>query len=365
MTLGTVSREIKSYPATAIFSLAWVVVFAAMLCVRMREEPAPPWLGLFIMGIGDGHRFGDLTLRDFWHGELWRLITCTFVHYSVIHVALNLLAFYLLGTLIESWYGTSQLVLIYALTGGLGNLISVFIRHSLGSGTLVHSGGGSVVIMGLIGLCAVAGWRSRTETGSDLGWQMTKALGLTALLGVAFPRYIDNWGHAGGALVGLLLGLFHPRFMRQHSRPRAWAMGIPAGFLILGCLLAQARADRREAPHRRESMLKRELDWHENAYRNLRASLALLNQQKDPRMLAPALDAIAGVLDRGATRADFRRLRQIAALGAGRELTPEESDEFKHRALALATHVRGELDTLLREYWKERRRPSNTRTGGG
>jgi len=363
MTLGTVIREIKSYPATAIFSLAWVVVFAAMLCVRVSEEPAPSWLGLFIMGIGDGHRFGDLTLRDFWHGELWRLITCTFVHYSVIHVALNLLAFYLLGTLIESWYGTSQLVLIYTLTGGLGNLISVFIRHSLGSGTLVHSGGGSVVIMGLIGLCAVAGWRSRTETGSDLGWQMTKALGLTALLGVAFPRYIDNWGHAGGALVGLLLGLFHPRFMRQHSRPRAWAMGVPAGFLILGCLLAQVRADRREAPYRRESMLKLELAGHEIAYRNLRASLALLNQRKDPRMLTPALDAIAGVLDRGATRADFRRLRQIAALGAGRELTPEESDEFKHRALALATHIRGELDTLLREYWKERLRPPDTRPG--
>ena len=71
------------------------------------------------------------------------------------------------------------------------------------------------------------------------------------------------------------------------------------------------------------------------------------------------------MLDRGATRADFRRLRQIAALGAGRELTAEESDEFKHRARALATHVRGELDTLLREYWKERRRPSDTRTRGG
>ena len=365
MTLGTVTREIKSFPATAIFSLAWIVVFAVMLCLRMREGPAPRWLGVVVMGIGDGHRFGDLTLRDFGHGELWRLITCTFVHYSVLHIVLNLLAFYLLGTLIESWYGASQLVLIYALTGSLGNLISVFIRQSLGSSTLVHSGGGSVVIMGLIGLCAVTGWRSRTETGSDLGWQMTKALGLTALLGVAFPRYIDNWGHAGGVFVGLLLGLFHPWFLRQHSRPRAWAMGVMASFLILGCLLAQARADRREAPQRRESMLKLELAGHEIAYQNLRACLSILDQQKDPRMLTPALDAIAGVLDRGATCADFRRLCQIAALGQGRELTPEESKEFKHRAEALAAHVRGELETLLREYWKERRRPFDTRTRGG
>jgi membrane associated rhomboid family serine protease len=365
MTLGTVIREIKSYPATASFSLAWIVVFSAMLWLRMREDPAPSWIGLFVMGIGDGHRFGDLTLRDFWHGDVWRLMTCTFVHYSVIHIALNLLAFYLLGTLIESWYGSSQLVFIYALTAVLGNLISVFIRQSLGSGTLVHSGGGSVVIMGLIGLCAVAGWRSRSETGNDLGWQMIKALGLTALLGIAFPKYIDNWGHAGGALVGLLLGLFHRWFLRQYYRPRAWAMGTLAGFLILGCLLAQARADRREAPHRRESMLRLELAGHEIAYQNLRASLAILDQQKDPRSLAPALAAIAGVLDRGAMRADFRRLRQIAALGTGRELTPEEKNEFKHRALALAAQIRGELDTLLREYWKERRRPPETQTGAG
>src|SRR5208337_3136282 len=200
---------------------------------------------------------------------------CTFVHYSVIHVALNLLAFYLLGTLIESWYGTSQLVLIYALTGGLGNLISVFIRQSLGSGTLVHSGGGSVVIMGLIGLCAVAGWRSRTETGSDLGWQMTKALGLTALLGVAFPRYIDNWGHAGGALVGLLLGLLHRWFLRQYSRPAAWGMGIVSALVIAGCAIAQVSSDRREAPLRRDASLRAELYVREVAYRYLRAAPAL------------------------------------------------------------------------------------------
>jgi hypothetical protein len=135
--------------------------------------------------------------------------------------------------------------------------------------------------------------------------------------------------------------------------------------LIVGCALAQARADRREEPHRRETMLRVELAVHEIAYQNLLACLAILDQQKDPRMLAPALDAIAVVLDRGATRADFRRLRQIAAQGTGRELTPEERDEFKHRAGGLAAQVRRELDTLLREYWKERRKPPDARTGAG
>src|SRR5271166_1398256 len=336
MTLRTLAREIRDYPATACFSLIWILVFVALLFVRMREQPAPGLWRFLVLGIGDGHRFGDLTLHDLGQGEIWRLITSTFVHYSVIHIALNLLAFYLLGTLVESWYGAPQFILIYGLTGGLGNLVSAMIRHAIGSGDNVHSGGGSVVIMGLIGLCAVMGWRSRTAMGSDLGWQMFKALGLTGLLGIAFPRYIDNWGHAGGAFVGSLLGILHRWFLRQYSRPAAWCMGIVSALVIAGCAIAQVNADRREAPLRRDDSLRKELYLSEVAYRNLRAAPALLDQQADHRLLASRLDAIAGVLDGGTTRSDFRRLRELAAVAGTRALTEAEQIEFKKRAGALS-----------------------------
>ena len=202
MTFRTLAREIRDYPATVVFSAVWIVIFVAMVAGRLHDNPSPSWWRLLVLGIGDGHRFGDLTLNDMARGEIWRLITSSFVHYSLIHIVLNIVAFYLLGTLIESWYGSPAFILIYGLTGGLGNLVSVVIRQSIGSHPLIHSGGGSVVIMGLIGLCAIVGWRSRTSMGSELGWQMAKAIGLTGLLGVAFRGYIDNWGHAGGAICG-------------------------------------------------------------------------------------------------------------------------------------------------------------------
>ncbi len=356
MTLRTLAREIRDYPATACFSLIWILVFVALLAVRMREQPAPGLWRFLVLGIGDGHRFGDLTLHDLGRGEIWRLITSTFVHYSVIHIALNLLAFYLLGTLVESWYGVPQFIFIYGLTGGLGNLVSALIRYTIGSGQNVHSGGGSVVIMGLIGLCAVMGWRSRTATGSDLGWQMSKALGLTGLLGIAFPRYIDNWGHAGGAFVGSLLGLLHRWFLRQYSRPAAWGMGIVSALVIGGCAIAQVSSDRREAPLRRDASLRTELYVREVAYRYLRAAPAVLDQQADHRLLASRLDALAGVLDRGATRSDYRRLRALAGAAATGVLSEAEQAEFKQRAGALAAQLRGELDVRLREFWKERRK---------
>src|SRR4051794_17465681 len=96
MTLRTLVREIRDFPATAIFSLAWIVVFVAMVALRMQENPSPTWWRLLVQGIGDGHRFGDLTLQDLASGQYWRLITSSFVHYSLIHITLNLLAFYLL-----------------------------------------------------------------------------------------------------------------------------------------------------------------------------------------------------------------------------------------------------------------------------
>ena len=363
MTLRTLAREIRDYPATACFSLIWILVFVVLLFVRMREQPAPGLWGFLVLGIGDGHRFGDLTLHDLGRGEIWRLITSTFVHYSVIHIALNLLAFYLLGTLVESWYGAPQFILIYGLTGGLGNLVSALIRYATSSGQNVHSGGGSVVIMGLVGLCAVMGWRSRTATGSHLGWQMFKALGLTGLLGIAFPRYIDNWGHAGGAFVGSLLGLMHRWFLRQYSRPSAWGMGMVSALVIAGCTIAQINADRREAPLRRQATLRAELNAREMAYRNLRAAPTLLDQKADPRLLASVLDVIAGVLDGGTTRTDFRRLRELAAVAATRALTEAEQIEFKKRAGALSDQLRPELNVRLRELWKERREFSGPRGG--
>jgi rhomboid protease GluP len=339
MTLRTLAREIRDYPATACFSLIWILVFVALLAVRMREQPAPGLWRFLVLGIGDGHRFGDLTLHDLGRGEIWRLITSTFVHYSVIHIALNLLAFYLLGTLVESWYGAPQFILIYGLTGGLGNLVSALIRYAIGSGQNVHSGGGSVVIMGLIGLCAVMGWRSRTAVGSDLGWQMLKALGLTGLLGIGFRGYIDNWGHAGGALVGFLLGLMHRWFLRQYSRPSAWGMGVLMGLVIVGCGLAQWVADRREARAVRELTAFAERKILIDANRALGIVALLGERTLDPRKVSQLFEWDADLLNRAATRTVYRRLQFLAVTAQSRALTDAEQVEFDQHLGQLSTQL--------------------------
>ena len=342
MTLRTLARETRDYPATALFSLIWVLVFAAMVASRFTEGPPGTWRQFLLVGMNDGHRFGDLTIKELAHGEIWRLVTCNFVHYSLIHILLNTLAFYLLGTMIESWYGSWQFIFIYLLTGSLGNLLSALGRQAAHYSPTTHSAGGSTVIMGLIGLCLVIGWRSRSSREGELRWPMLVSLGLTALLGFVFRDYIDNWGHAGGALVGFGLGFADRRFLRGVRRPSAWGLGVMAGLVIVFCGMAQVVANRREAPLRRQALLRAELYAREVAYRNLRAAPVLLDQQADHRLLASRLDALAGVLDRGATRSDYRRLRELAGAAVTGVFSEAEKAEFKQRAGALSAQLRGE-----------------------
>jgi membrane associated rhomboid family serine protease len=332
-----------------------------MVWLQFQQGSPPGWLRFLVLGIGGGERFGDLTLHELSRGQVWRLITCTFIHYSVVHIVLNLLAFYLLGSLIESWYGSPQLILIYGVTGGVGNLLSALVRRALGSDPSIHAGGGSVVVMGLIGLCAVVGWRSRTARGSDLGWQMSKAIGLTALLGIAFRRYIDNWGHAGGAIVGFALGLGHRAFLRRYGGPRAWGSGVVAAVVILGCWLAQYRADRLETPSRRElgqwvGLLSRRLDLEARAtaYRALREALTAVRSPANLGALAALIERAGPALDRGPTRANYRRLRELAGEAASRALTDPEQAEILNRAGAQADRLKSDLRADLRVYREER-----------
>ncbi len=358
MNSRTLAREIRDYPATWLFALIWVLVFAAMVASRFTLGLPITWRQFLLVGMSDGHRFGDLTLRELAHGEIWRLVTCNFVHYSLVHILLNVIAFYLLGTLIESWYGSWQFIFIYLLTGCLGNLLSALGRQAVHSSPAIHAAGGSTVIMGLIGLCLVVSWRLRNTREGELRWHLVVSLGLTALLGFVFRDYIDNWGHAGGALVGFGLGFADRRFLRSVHRPSAWVLGVMAALVMVCSGMAQLVADRREAPLRRQALLRAELNAREIAYRNLRIAPRLLDQKANPRLLASGLDVIARVLDGGATRTDFRRLRELAATAETRALTEAEKAEFKHRAGTLSDHLRPELDVRLRELWKDRRKPA-------
>jgi rhomboid protease GluP len=348
MTLRKLTREFRDYPATLSTCAIWIVVFAAMTYCEFVERNTfltpTRWL---LAGFPGGSRFGDLTLRELGQGQVWRLITCNFIHFSLIHLGLNLLAMYQLGSMIEEWYGSLHFLFIYALLGGGGNLVSAGIRYGIGSNPDVHSGGGSVLIMGLVGMCAVVGWRVRDRWGKSLSRLMMLFLVLTAIMGILLPNFIDNWGHAGGALVGAPMGLADRRLMANRSKPSAWGLGLMAGLIMATCGAAQLIEDMREAPARREKLLISRSDQLMRAANYLTVLGRLVERRGDLSGSVEKLDNLEQFLDRPA-RDEVRGIRPLVEIAEARPLSAEEDREFRERLARAIRDVRQEYVNMQR-----------------
>jgi rhomboid protease GluP len=364
MILRFMVREARDFPATTTFCLLWVAVFIAMVGTRLASGVPVPWTRWLVLGIGDGHRFGDLALDDLAHGEYWRLMTSTFVHFSVMHLVLNLIAMYQLGTMVESWYGSHQSVFIYGLTGGGGNLVSVLIRYALGSNPRIHSGGGSVVLMGLVGLCAVVGLRSRSESGMSLGRLMVWFMVATAVMGAVLPQFIDNWGHLGGAVVGLAVGFAHRRLLDAVHKPSGWGRGVVTGILIVVCGSAQVVADRREAPLREEQTLFRRVSVLERNYQSLARTAFLVRRRGDTKTILKLLDILGGRPAGSGLRAvELDKLRAMAQPAPDGRLLDEQAQKMAEYLKPLVEQAHSEFVAERKKLWRLRERPPDRRSG--
>lgn len=358
MALRFVAREARDFPATTTFCLLWIAVFAAMVGTRLASGAPVTWTRWLVLGIGDGHRFGDLAIDDLARGEYWHLMTSTFVHFSVMHLVLNLIAMYQLGTMVESWYGSYQSVFIYGVTGGGGNLVSVLIRHATGSNPRIHSGGGSVVLMGLVGLCAVVGLRSRSELGLSLGRLMVWFMVATAAMGAAFPQFIDNWGHLGGAVVGIALGFAHRRLLDAIRKPSGWGRGVVTAILIAACGAAQTVADRREAPLREEQTLARRVSRLERNYQLLAGTAVLVHRRGETKTIVKLLDIlVAGPAGSGPSISELEKLRAMAQPAPDGRLSDEQAHKMAEYLKPLVDRAHGDFVAERKKLWRLRERP--------
>ncbi len=174
-----------------------------------------------------GANFGPAT-QD---GQWWRLATAMFLHFGILHLALNMWALWDVGRLVERLYGRLRFGALYLGAGVAGNLLSLVVQ-----GNRAVSGGASGAIFGLYGALLVFLWRERKHVDRrEFRWLFGAATVFTLftlVMGQVVPG-IDNAAHIGGLVTGALLGRVLARPW-AHASPRTHGgRWIAAALLLL------------------------------------------------------------------------------------------------------------------------------------
>lgn len=191
-------------PVTMALLVVNILIFAAMLV-----QGASLWHTSTAIPLAWGANFGPAT-QD---GQWWRLVSAMFLHFGLLHLALNMWALWDVGRLLEQVFGRWRFLLLYLGCGVIGNLLSLVVQ-----GNRAVSAGASGAIFGLYGALVLFLWRERAQVDrGEFRWMFGAAtifIVLALVMGQVVPG-IDNSAHIGGLISGALLGV-------ALSRPWTW-----------------------------------------------------------------------------------------------------------------------------------------------
>lgn len=183
-----------------------VIVFAAMVTagvgfMQPEGKMVVPW----------GSNFGPLTTD----GQWWRLFTSTFLHFGIVHLALNMWALYDTGRVVERLYGNAHFLLLYVASGLAGSIASLLWNP------LVNSAGASGAIFGVYGglLAFMFDPRNRVPASVMKAHRISAIVFLFYSLSYGMTHEgIDNAAHIGGLAGGLVMGALLARPLDAGAR---------------------------------------------------------------------------------------------------------------------------------------------------
>lgn len=161
---------------------------------------------------------GALIPQDVAGGGAWRLVSSVFLHSGAVHLGLNMLSLYFLGSFVETAFGRGRFLAVYLLSGLSGGLAYLYF-----GGFDVPAVGASGAIFGLLG--AILGYSLRRGTFS---WQnpvirqLLILLAINVYLGISIAG-VSNTAHMGGLAGGLLFGFLVAPSVYARKTARALA----------------------------------------------------------------------------------------------------------------------------------------------
>jgi rhomboid protease GluP len=166
-----------------------------------------------------GANYGPYVLT----GQPWRLLTSAFLHFGLLHVALNMFALWQVGRLVERLFRTSGFAVLY-LVSALGGSVASSLVHPL-----TVSAGASGAVFGVYGAFLAYLLRRRgaipASVLNPLRGSALVFVGYNLVIGMSVEQ-IDNSAHVGGLVSGFLCGLVLATPLGQplHRRRAALAL---------------------------------------------------------------------------------------------------------------------------------------------
>lgn len=183
-----------------------IAVFLAQLYADDNKSQSAQQLPFSIQAAG-------LIKPLVWKGEFWRLLTGAALHGGILHIYFNGQALYGFGSTIEYLTNRAHLAIVFVLAAIGGSILSLI---ALPQAPSVGASGG---IMGLIGYLAIYGSRRRSQLPPGFMRSMLVNIGFVAAFGLVAYQVVDNFGHLGGLLVGVIYGFLQvPKNLKKNPR---------------------------------------------------------------------------------------------------------------------------------------------------
>ena len=164
---------------------------------------------------------GALVRQRVLDGEVWRLLSATFLHVGFGHLLGNCLILFIVGMACEHAFGWKRAGLIYVASALGGSLLSTALQPG-------PSVGASGAVFGVAGAVVAFFFRHH-----DAIVFRDKRIGFVLLLWALYQigtgllnPWIDNCAHIGGFLSGVALALILSPPLLAPPEPDAW--GLPA-----------------------------------------------------------------------------------------------------------------------------------------
>ena len=205
----TIQQLLKTAPVTTLLLVSFIGLFIMQVLTGVdANNPSTEALV----------KWGANALPFTMDNEPWRLVSSAFLHIGLMHLLFNGFAMYFFGQIAEPMFGSAKFLALFLLAAIGGNLLNNYVTWQGivdGTGQAGLSAGASGGIMGIGAALLIAALFKISVNGMVLNLKsLIFIMGINLVYGFAVPG-IDNAGHIGGAITGLIIALAFAIAYRQ------------------------------------------------------------------------------------------------------------------------------------------------------